>query len=170
MSPTDYDDYMYAIEVLRGGNEAQLNELKQLVHDFPHGVDGFVGRRWIMNAIDCGSMISIKWILAHDVDLSFRDEGYTVLHAALERSGETDCDEVLKLLLNHGAPINAHGFNDWTPAHMAAARENIDALKLLILFGADLTIRTRIDGYATPLEEAKALGKHLVVEFLENIK
>lgn len=91
-----------------------------------------------------------------------------MVHSALER-GQPDKYEVIELLLKHGAPINAHGINDWTPAHMAAVREDIEALKLLIRFGADLSIRTRIDECATPLEEARNLKKMRAVGFFENM-
>ncbi len=77
--------------------------------------------------------------------------------------------EVIELLLRHGAPINAHGINDWTPAHMAAVREDIQALKLLIQYGADLSIRTGIDDYATALEEARLLNSTQAVQLLENL-
>lgn len=107
-------------------------------------------------------------MLSRNVNVTFQDEeGYTVIHSALERA-QPDKYDIIELLLKHGAPVNAHGINDWTPAHMAAVREDIEALELLIRFGADLSIRTRIDDYATPLEEARNLKKSRAVEFLEN--
>ena len=127
--------------------------------DFPKGLDGFLHRHWITNAIDCGSRTSVEWMLTKGVDISFRDdEGCTVLHSALDRE-LPDKYEVLELLLKHGAPVNARGLNDWTPAHMAAARDDVKALRLLVRYGADLSIRTRIDNFATPLEEARSLNK-----------
>jgi len=163
-------DYDYVMDALASGDEARLNEIAQLLDDFPGGIDSFFGRRWIINAIDSGSKASIEWILSRNVELSFRDdEGYSVLHAAIEGTRQ-DKHEILELLLNHGAPVNIHGINDWTPAHMAAVREDIEALKLLIRFGADLSIRTRIDDYATPLEEARNLSKKRAVEFLEKLR
>lgn len=165
--PNQRSDYDYVLGILAAGNQTEFAELEKLVDGFPNGVDDFIGRRWITNAIDCGSLASIKWLLSRGVELSFRDEeGYTVLHSALERA-KPDRDEILRLLLQHGADVNAHGINDWTPAHMAAIREDIEALKLLIQFGADLSIRTRIDDYATPLEEARKLKKTNAVQFLE---
>ena len=120
-----------------------------------------------INAIDVGSTESIRWMLSRGVELSFRDaEGYTPILSALERQHE-DRLEVLKLLLQAGAPVNLKGFNDWTPAHMAAARDDVDALRVLVPHGADLSIRTEIDDYATPLEEARNLGKLNAVRFLE---
>ena len=51
---------------------------------------------------------------------------------------------------------------------MAAAINDVQAAKLLLKYEADPTARTRIDDYATPLEEARALGSHEVVRYLEN--
>lgn len=148
-------DYQYISAILASGDLMLLTELEQLLGGFPNGVDDFIGRRWIINAIGHGSQATIAWMLSRQVDLAFRDEeGYTPLHAALERDS-ADKYSVLEMLLEQGALVNAHGINDWTPSHMAAAREDIEALKLLIRFGADLSIRTRIDDYATPLEEAR---------------
>lgn len=166
----EYDDYLHIIGILASDDERQFDELARLVDEFPDGTDDYLGRHWIRNAIDCGSQKAVEWILNRHVDLSFQDdEGYTVLHAALERA-RPDRYSILALLLDHGAPINAHGINDWTPAHMAAVREDIEALRLLIAHGADLSIRTRIDDYQTPLEEARSLGRTEAVRFLEGLK
>jgi ankyrin repeat protein len=108
-------------------------------------------------------------MLEHGVDLKFRnDEGYTPLHSAIDRE-RSDRHEVLEMLLAAGAPVNLKGINDWTPAHMAAARDDVDALRLLVRYGADLTIRTDIDDYATPLEEARTLGKLAAAQYLESV-
>jgi Ankyrin repeats (3 copies) len=168
MQSDPYVDYSYALDALRLGDEAQWQELEQLLEGFPADCDHFIGRRWIINAIDCGSVNSVRWMLTKGVELTFRDEeGYTVLHSALERKAP-DKREILGLLLQAGADVNARGVNDWTPAHMAAARGDIESLTLLVQAGADLSARTNIDGYATPLEEAEALGQRKAVEFLKN--
>ena len=102
------------------------------------------------------------------MDLSFLDkEGYTPILSALDRNTD-DKYKILELLISHGAPINKKGINDWTPLHMAAAREDIKALELLVEHGTDVNIRTYIDDYATALEEAGILGKTKSVEFLQN--
>ena len=72
------------------------------------------------------------------------------------------------MLLKHGALTQIRGIKDWTPLHMAAAINDVQAAKLLLKYEADPTARTRIDDYATPLEEARALGSHEVVRYLEN--
>jgi len=57
---------------------------------------------------------------------------------------------------------------------MAAARNDVTALKIFVKYGADLSIRTDIDDYATPLEEARILHNlkfncSYAIAFLENI-
>lgn len=52
---------------------------------------------------------------------------------------------------------------------MAAARDDVDALRLLVAHGAGLSIRTEIDDYATPLEEARSLGKLDALSYLESV-
>ena len=80
----------------------------------------------------------------------------------------------MELLLRFGADVNLKGINDWTPAHMAAARNDVKALKILVKYGADLNIQTNIDDYATPLEEARILNNLSfncsdAIKFLEDI-
>ena len=163
-----YKEYDYLMECLVQSKIDLLEEALQIVEGFPDGVDGFVGRNWITNAIDSGSLESVKWILSKGVDLSFRDpEGYTPLLSAMDR-GLPGKYEIIQLLINHGAPINRKGINDWTPLHLAAVREDLEALQILLKNGADASIRTEIDGYATPLEEARSLGKLKSVAFLES--
>ena len=159
--------YERAMSLLQSGCARELESLERELDVFPLGEDPYFGRRWIINAIDCGCMESIRWILSRGVELGFRDEeGYTPILSALERDREERL-EILELLLRTGAPVNRKGVNDWTPAHMAAARDDVDALRVLVLHGADLSIRTEIDDYATPLEEARHLGKLNAVRYLE---
>jgi len=155
------------MNALKSGHTDELDALSREVEGFPHGVDSFIDRRWIINAIDVGSKAAIEWMLGQGVQLSFRDaEGYTPLHAALQRRN-SDRYEVLESLLAAGAAVNLKGVNDYTPAHMAAALDDVEALGILVRHGADLTIRTDIDHYATPLEEARNLGKLHAVKYLE---
>jgi ankyrin repeat protein len=160
-------DFQWQYDVLKSGDAARLEELAELIPDFPHGTDDFIHRNWIINAIDSGSLASVKWMIERRVNLNFRDlEGYTPLHTALEQAVPLRY-ELLEMLISAGAPINLKGGNDWTPAHAAAARDDVRALEILVKHGADLTIRTSIDDYATPLEEARTLGASKAVEFLE---
>jgi ankyrin repeat protein len=163
------DRYRRGIAVLESGDVSQLEALEAELDGFPHGDDPYLGRRWITNAVGVGSKAAVQWLLGKAVDLDFRDdEGYTPLHTAIDR-GLPDRYEVLEMLLEAGAPVNRKGINDWTPAHMAAARDDVGALRLLVRYSADLTIRTDIDDYATPLEEARNLGKTNAASYLASV-
>jgi ankyrin repeat protein len=163
------EDYNYIMDILAGGTHRQFEELSEILDGFPEGTDDFIFNHWITNAIDCGSKLSIEWMLSKGVNLDFREEdGYTPLLSAIERNAPDKYD-VLELLLQHGAPVNEQGINDWTPLHMAAARNDIKALSLMLKYGADLSIKTRIDDYATPLEEARILNCEEAVRYLESV-
>ena len=127
---------------------------------FPHGADSYLGSSWILHAIDNGSMTAIEWMLTQHIDLNIRDQdGGTVLHSVLDREG-IDRYELLEMMLIAGADVNVKGINDWTPSHKAAVNNDVKALEILVKNGADLSIRTSIDEYATPLEEAMIMNKY----------
>ena len=162
----DHDSGVLAImdgdlDTLRGW----LNQYE----NFPNGRDDFVERAWLEHAIDLGSLAVIEWLLQNGADANYEsDEGFPALHAVMDRE-EADRDDVIRLLLKHGVDVNQRGSNDWTPLHRAAFQGTISIMEILIAGGADLQAKTRIDNYATPLEEARALGVQVSVEFLEKI-
>jgi ankyrin repeat protein len=161
--------YERVMAALAAGTPDEWEALAAELPGFPEGVDDLVRRRWIINALGSGSAASVEWMLRKGVTLDFRDdEGYTPVHAAIERRAG-DRYELLERLLEAGAPVNLKGINDWTPAHMAAARDDVEALEILVRHGADLSVRTVIDEYATPLEEARHLGRTNAVRYLETL-
>lgn len=130
-----------------------------MIDGFPTGKDDLLQEHWLSHGVTCGSVEVVTWMIEHDAPVAFRsDDGYTMLHVVMERN-RPDKHAMMRLLIAAGADINAHGVNDWTPAHMAAAWNDVAALRLLHEAGADFSIRTRIDAYATPLEEALILGR-----------
>ncbi len=157
------------LHLLRTGNVDSWENMAERESTFPGGFDPLVQRRWIINAIDTGSAACVRWMALKGVDLNFRDkEGYTPLHAAIDRGSDAKY-EILETLLRAGAPVNLQGFNEWTPAHLAAARDDVQALKLLVQFGANLSIRTDIDDFATPLEEAENLGSSNAANYIKTV-
>ena len=153
---SDYDE---VIKAITAGDIAALEELAQILEDFPTGRDDLLQEHWLRHAVACGSVEVVAWMIEHGAPVVFSDDdGYTVLHIVMERN-RPDKHKMIKLLIAAGADINAHGVNDWTPAHMAAAWNDVEALRILHAAGADFSIRTRVDAYATPLEEALILGR-----------
>lgn len=93
--------------------------------------------------------------------------GFPCIIAALSSERE-DVRQIVDLLLSYGADINQRGLNDWTPLHYAAANDDVAMVRFLLTKGADPDLRTHIDDYATPLEEAKILGCTKVIKILES--
>lgn len=164
ISSADDDRIM---DLLIAGSAEALEREAATNARFPHGLDDELGRRWIVNAIDCGSIQSIAWMISKDVDVSFvDDEGYTALLCAIDRA-RPDRHEVLDLLLRSGAPTGLHGINDWTAAHMAASRDDVEALRILKRHGADLQATRNDFSVSTPLEDARSLKCWNAAAFLE---
>ena len=150
---------------LERGDVQALERARAEIDGFPHGVDPILETRWISHAVDCGTVAAVVWMLGQGVEIDFRDdEGMTVLHRCLQR--DTERHEVLAVLLAAGANLDLHGVNDWTALHMAAAWGDLEAVRMLLGAGADRTIRTRIDEFATPEEEARTLGQQAAAELI----
>jgi ankyrin repeat protein len=109
-------------------------------------------------AIYHGPLSLMRALLELGADPNYADAGgFPSLFAAIDRA-TPDRHEVLALLLAAGADVNQRGFNDYTALHQAACRDDMAAVELLLRHGADPDARTRIDHYATPLEEAERFG------------
>ena len=168
-----HNDFDYIFSLMQNDDIAGLKECAEIIDGFPAGNDEFVDRQWIVNAIDAGSKATVEWMLEFKIDLNYiDDEGYSAVHAAIE-SGEI---EILELLLKSGANPNIGMdnsyvcVNGWSPAHMAAAHNEVKALDLLKENGADFTLRTPIDDYTTPYEEAVLLQKTKSIKWFERNK
>jgi len=85
------------------------------------------------------------------------DDGFPSLIAALA-SDRINRLAVLSVLLENGADTGQRGINDWTPLHYAVMQRDLPAVEMLLDYGADPTVRTRIDDCTTPFEDAKATG------------
>jgi len=160
-------DYELITDALQNGAEADWDEFALLIDDFPNGRNMLTGDHWINDAIAIGCVEAVQWMVRKKVNLDICDAGFTPVLSVLDREGD-ERYELLEFLLQNKAPVNAKGGNDWTPLHKAAVAEDFRAMEILLEHGADPSIRTEIDDYATPLEEARHLGKMEAVRFLEN--
>jgi len=135
--------------------------------DFPRGEIPEAYSPCLEYAIYFSPLSLIDALIGLGADPNYEsDDGHPSLLAALSADRE-DKYEVLDLLISAGADVNQRGLNDWTPLHYAASREDTRAIELLVARGADLNARTRVDDYATPLEEAENLGWHKAAEALK---
>lgn len=102
------------------------------------------------------SLIEELLEIGADVNYSVVD-GFPALFTLLETDREDKYD-LLKLVLDHGADIHQRGINDWTPLHYAVAQRDLEAAEILVAYGADPHLKTRIDNYTSALEDAERNG------------
>jgi len=109
-------------------------------------------------AIYWSPMAFVAELLRLGADPSYVDPaGFPPLIAALS-SRRADRNQILNLLLEHGADVGQRGINDWTPLHYAVSDRNLEAVRLLLSRGADPDLKTRIDDHTSALEDAEAIG------------
>lgn len=124
---------------------------------FPNVRDA-CGETCLEHAIYHGPVPLVRALLALGADPNYQEHGgFPSLFAAIDRRAP-DRYEVMTLLIAAGADVQQRGVNDYTALHHAACRDDAAAVELLLRHGADAAARTRIDNYATPLEEAERFG------------
>jgi len=131
--------------------EGDIDELERLAvgNTFPHGVDGWLGRRWLTNAIDAANAYSVEWVLSKGVDCNYvDDEGFSALKSALQvergckrspnaPSGAELTISLIDLLLGAGADVNARITLGYTALHAAASWSSVKVVQHLLARGAD---------------------------------
>lgn len=73
--------------------------------------------------------------------------------------------ELVKLLLEHGAPVRAKQHGGWTPLHAAAQNGDVAMTTLFLEHGAD--VNERADNQQLPMDLALAKGSQEIVNLLE---
>ena len=101
------------------------------------------GETPLMMAAIKGQVELAKALIARDADVNRK--GWTPLHYAVSAPSEDGSDlQMVALLLEHHAYIDAASPNGTTPLMMAAQYGSSDIVKLLLAEGADPTLKNRL--------------------------
>jgi ankyrin repeat protein len=105
----------------------------------------------------------VNFLIQAGARLDLRDRvGRSPVHYAAELGAV----EVLDLLLEGGLDVNEQDpISGWTPLHEAAQHDQVQVVRWLLEHGADP--RQRSLGGETPLDIARARGRHVVCQLLE---
>jgi ankyrin repeat protein len=74
--------------------------------------------------------------------------------------------ELVKLLIEHGAPVDARQHGGWAPLHAAAQNGDLEIARILVDAGAD--VQARATNNQTPLDLALSKGQQAMVDYLES--
>jgi hypothetical protein len=100
----------------------------------------FIQKWKLAGAIKDNNVRHLKQLLDQGVDANFDfGGGETPLHLAADQRASK---EVIALLIQRGAKVNALKKYQWAPIHDAAYRGNFDAVVELLKAGADPNLRT----------------------------
>ena len=86
--------------------------------------------------------------------------------AANHRAAVNDRDDIIRMLVDWGSPIEATGTDGWTPLHLAAVSRSPRAVRSLLAAGANVHARSAYG--ATPLH--LAVGPTVTEPLLETVR
>jgi len=121
-------------------------------------IEDKAGENAMMMAALNGDLDFVKQLIAKDAEVN--KKGWAPLHYAAANGH----DDIVKLLLDNSAYVDAGSPNGTTPLMMAARGGHVSTVKLLLDNGADLTVKNQLG--LTALDFAKTYKEPDVVEGL----
>ena len=156
------------LDIFEAAALGRVDRLRELVASDPglataRSADGFTALHYpaffgLGQAAEAGRIL-----LAAGAEVNARsDNPFAVLpiHSAVAGNH----DEVVAVLIDSGADVNARQRHGWTPLHGAAQNGSVTSVERLLAAGADADA-TNDDG-ATPISLARAAGHEAIVDLL----
>ncbi|HXB05617.1 MAG TPA: ankyrin repeat domain-containing protein [Puia sp.] len=143
INAVDSKDYKRTENLLKAGANANLLDS---LSRFP---------LWIAVWNDDPAMVRLLSLNGADVNHPFKNKDEVSL-TCIDVACQNGSTEIVKILVDHGAKVNAKGYVGHSPLRIASRNGHLDIVKFLISKGAD--IDSEGDDRATPLESAAGKG------------
>jgi len=119
--------------------------------------------RDLVLAVIAGEIDRVREMHAAGVSVAEPDQyGWLPIH----RAAANDRDEIIRLLVGWGSPLESTGTEQWTPLHLASVSRSPRAVRALLEAGANIQARS-VYGH-TPLH--LAVGPTVFEELLETVR
>lgn len=154
------------VGIFAAAAKGQTDELRSLVEKDPlllntHSPDGFTP---LGLAAFFGHAETVAALLAAGADVNLTSSE-SMKMPPLGSAMAVQRSDIARILIEHGANVNAKAVNDLTALHTAAARGDLESAKLLLDHDADINAAST-DG-KTPLAYAEEHNQADMVEFLK---
>jgi ankyrin repeat protein len=119
--------------------------------------------RDLVLAVIAGEIDRVREMYAAGVSVTEPDQyGWLPIH----RAAANDRDDMIRLLVEWGSPLEATGTERWTPLHLASVSRSPRAVRALLEVGADIQARSEFG--QTPLH--LAVGPTVTEPLLETVR
>lgn len=153
------------LNVYEAAGTGQTQRLRELIAADPslinsHSLDGFTP---LGLAVFFGHPETVKTLLdaSADVNVASNESMKVSPLASASAAGQL---EIARVLIAHGANVNARAVGDFTPLHESAASGRLEFARLLLENGADVNAQTT-EG-KTPLDYAREHKRDEMVQLL----
>lgn len=134
------------------------NRLNRRLTDFFRGLERESER--LLEAVEANDAVAVSASLRRGAALGMRD---LRLDTVLHRAAQSNFPEVGKLLIHHGARIEARNYLGETPLITAALRDHYDFMKMLLELGANVNAIDERRQTARDIAEIRADPKILAL-------
>ena len=133
------------------------------------GIDSDEAIGWVplVWAAEQGDLAAVRSLLANGVEVNTTYDFPVFKHvAALEAAATSNSLQIVKVLIAHGASVDAMDNYGYTALYLAAVNDHLDVVQYLVAHGADVNHVSRDKGGDTVLGIAAYAGHLDIVKYL----